>query len=248
MGVPLNPVLIVLKMSSRDDPPRKVQLCARSAARIAWPQSSFRVGAEGPSPRPSVPWHLYAAGLFVELLPELDGLLRGFRRARERNGLGGILGVGEVGGEGRDEVGEIRHFLVGEVGPGGHRGVGHAAPDDVDEVLMRRERSVGSRANLELARREVAGPRAQMRGGVAFAVPFLAVALRAVLEVELLARLALRLGPDVRSRRAHRSRRRGTQRRDQDSEHTGRARRVREPIRREVICARPPPWREASGP
>jgi hypothetical protein len=34
IGVPLNPVLIVLKMSSRDDPPRKVQLWARSAARM----------------------------------------------------------------------------------------------------------------------------------------------------------------------------------------------------------------------
>ena len=34
IGVPFNPVLIVLKMSSRDDPPRKVQRCARSAARI----------------------------------------------------------------------------------------------------------------------------------------------------------------------------------------------------------------------
>ena len=58
MGVPLSPVLIVLKISSRDEPPRKVQLCARSAGRIGCPQSSIRVGAEGPSPRPSVPWHL----------------------------------------------------------------------------------------------------------------------------------------------------------------------------------------------
>ena len=57
---------------------------------------------------------LDAAGLLVELLPELDRLLRGSRRARERNGLGDVLGVREVGGEGRDEVGEIRHFLVGE--------------------------------------------------------------------------------------------------------------------------------------
>ena len=58
IGVPLNPVLIVLKMSSRDEPPRKVQLCARFAARIGWPQSSFRVGAEIRRPRPSGPWHL----------------------------------------------------------------------------------------------------------------------------------------------------------------------------------------------
>ena len=57
IGVPLSPVVIVLKISSRDDPPRKVQLCARFAARIGWPKSSISVGAEGPSPRPSVPWH-----------------------------------------------------------------------------------------------------------------------------------------------------------------------------------------------
>ena len=100
-------------------------------------------------------------------------------------GLGSVLGLREVGGEGREEVGEIRHFLVGEGRPGGHRGVRHAAPDDVHEVLMGRERSVGSRADLELAGREVARPGAQVRGGVAFAVPVLAVALRTVLEVEL---------------------------------------------------------------
>ena len=65
---------------------------------------------------------------------------------------------------------------------------------------MRRQRSVGRRPDLELAGREVARPRAQMRGGIAFAVALLAVALRTVLEIELLARLPLRLGPDVRSR------------------------------------------------
>ena len=71
---------------------------------------------------------------------------------------------------------------------------------------MRRQRSVGSRADLELARCEVAGPWAQMGCRVAFAVPVLAVALRAVLEIETLARLPLRLGPDVLSRRGHRYR------------------------------------------
>ena len=34
IGVPLSPVVIVLKMSSRDGPPRKVQRCVRFAARI----------------------------------------------------------------------------------------------------------------------------------------------------------------------------------------------------------------------
>ena len=57
IGVPLNPVVIVRKMSSRDDPPRKVQGCARLAARIGWVKSSVSVGADGPSPRPRLPWH-----------------------------------------------------------------------------------------------------------------------------------------------------------------------------------------------
>ena len=161
---------------------------------------------------------LDAAGVDVELLPELDGLVRGARRARERNGLGNILGVREVGREGRDEVGEVRYFLVGEIWPGRHRRVGHAAPDDVDEVLVSRERTVGSRPDFELARCEGAGPGAQMGAGVALAVPFLAVALRAVFEIELLARLPLRLGPDVLSRRAHRSQRRRAQRGDEHGE------------------------------
>ena len=57
IGVPFIPVVIVRKMSSRDDPPRKVQLCVRFAARIGCPKSSVSVGAEGPSPRPRSPWH-----------------------------------------------------------------------------------------------------------------------------------------------------------------------------------------------
>ena len=244
IGVPLSPVLIVRKMSSRDEPPRKVQLCARSAGAYRMApvvHQGWRRRSVAPTERAVA---LDAAGLLVELLPELDGLLRGCRRARERHGLGDILGVREVGGEGRDEVGEIRHFLVGEVGPGGHRRVRHAAPDDVDEVLVGRERSVGRRPDLELAGREVARPGAQVRGGVAFAVPLLAVALRAVLEVELLARLPLRLGPDVRSRaRAPIPSARHTT----SAIRTATTRRAieREPTR--SFRARPPPWREASG-
>src|SRR5688500_14086199 len=57
IGGPLNPVLIVRKISSRVDPARNVQLCARFAARIGFPRSSVNVGAEGPSPRPRLPWH-----------------------------------------------------------------------------------------------------------------------------------------------------------------------------------------------
>ena len=141
---------------------------------------------------------LQAAGLRVELLPELNRLLRGSRRARERQWLGDTLGVREVRGESRNEVGEIRHFLVGQVGPGGHRGVGHAEPDDVDEILMGRERSVGSRANLELAGREVAGPGvtdAAWRSPAAS--PFSPWHCAQFLTIQDLARLPLRLGPDV---------------------------------------------------
>jgi len=54
-----------------------------------------------------------------------------------------------------------------------------------------------------------------VRSGVAFAVTFLAVALRTGSEVELLARFALRLGADVGTLRAHRSIRRGAQRGDE---------------------------------
>src|SRR5262245_55281695 len=83
---------------------------------------------------------------------------------------------------------------------------------------MGRERSVRSRANFELASREVSRPRIQVRRGVAFSVPLLAVALRTVLEVEGLSRFPLGLGADVLGGHAHRSRRRGPQRGDQESE------------------------------
>ena len=121
---------------------------------------------------------------------------------------------------------------------------------------MRRERSAGSRANLELARREVAGPGEQVRRGITFAVPLLAVALRAVLEIEVLARLPLRLGPEVGTLRfdsddtaslsagARAIARRDT--RQGDAGTTADSTR-REGIRREVIGARSP-WREASRP
>ena len=164
------------------------------------------------------PVALYAAVLHVELLPQLDRLCRSCRGARERHGLGGSFHVGEARGEGRQVVGEIRHLLVGQRGPRGHRGVGHAAPDDVDEVLMGRERSAGSRADLEVAHREFPGPGVQVRGGVPCAVTVLAVALRTVSEIERPARFPLRLGPHVLSRHAHRPHRHGAQRDDQDSE------------------------------
>src|SRR5262245_63992715 len=78
----------------------------------------------------------YAAILFVQLLPERDCVGRRSRRARQRNRLRDTLLVREVGREGRNEVREISDVLIGEIGPGGHRRIGHASPDDVDEILM----------------------------------------------------------------------------------------------------------------
>ena len=174
---------------------------------------------------------LQAAVVLVELLPERNGLACGGRRARKLEGLRHTLGDREIGREGLRVVGEIRHFLVGQVGPGRHRRVGHAAPDDVDEVLMGRKRSARSRPNLELARREVAGPWQQVQGGIPITVPLLAVALHAVPGVERLARLPLSLGPDVRTlrfdsgddgvaqrKRAEPTRRRAVQRANQESD------------------------------
>jgi hypothetical protein len=174
---------------------------------------------------------LDAPGLFVQLPAELDRLRRRVRRAREGNRLRDNLGVGEIGGEALDEVREIRYFLVGEIGPGGHRRVGHAAPDDVDDVLMRRQRSGGRRAHLELAGREVTGLGEQMRGGVALAVAFLAVALRAVPQIELLARLPLRLGPEIRTLCARQWRHQDTQQCGEESDRA--ARRARRGAERE---------------
>src|SRR5688572_32595955 len=62
---------------------------------------------------------------------------------------------------------------------------------------MRRERTVGSSANLEFARREVARRGQQMLGGIPLTVTLFAVALHTVLQVERLARLTLCIGPDV---------------------------------------------------
>ena len=148
---------------------------------------------------------LQAAVLLVGLLPEFNGLARGCRPAWKFHGLGDTLGDREIGGEGLEVVGEIRHFRIRQGGPPRHRGVGHATPDDGDEVLMGRERSAGSRPNLELAAREVAWPGEQVLGGIPVAVSLLAVALDTVLKVERLARLTLRVGPKVGTLCAHRS-------------------------------------------
>jgi hypothetical protein len=64
----------------------------------------------------------------------------------------------------------------------------------------------------------------QMDRGVTFAVTLLAVALRAVLRVELLARVPLRLRADVRTCRSHELRRRSTQPGEQHDDRRARDR------------------------
>ena len=99
-----------------------------------------------------------APGVLVQLLPLRDGLGRHARRARKLDRLRDLPAVGEIRREGLDVVRQVRDVVVGEVGPGRHRGVGHAAADDVDEVRVRRQRAVGRRPHLELPGREVPGP------------------------------------------------------------------------------------------
>src|SRR5689334_10710339 len=82
---------------------------------------------------------------------------------------------------------------------------------------MRRQRTVGRRANLELGGREVARLRSQMHRGIALSVTLFAVALRTVLEIQLLAGFPLRVGADVRSRRTPVSRQRGAPERNHES-------------------------------
>ena len=119
IGVPLSPVLIVRKISSRDEPPRKVQLCARSA------------GAYRMVPVVHQRWRRWsvAAAERTVALARSRCPRRASCRARSTpswcsarsaaHGLGDVFRVREIGRERRDEVGEIRHFLVGEVGQAG---------------------------------------------------------------------------------------------------------------------------------
>ena len=163
-------------------------------------------------------------------------------RARERHRLGHVLRVGELGRERRDEVGEVRHFLVREIGPGRHRRVGHAALDDVDEVLMRRERAVRRRAHLELAGREVARLREADAAWRSLRRP----PSRRGTARSTSSRAACPLPAALRSRGPDPARAHGPI----GSAATARRsapRRTRATIRRALISA-PPLWREASGP
>src|SRR2546425_1274908 len=58
IGVPRMPAPSRVAMSARLAPPRNVQRFVRFAGAMGWPHSSFSSGRDGPSPRPSLPWHL----------------------------------------------------------------------------------------------------------------------------------------------------------------------------------------------
>ena len=58
IGVPSTPVARRVAMSVRVLPPRNVQRLVRLAGAIGLPHSSFSSDRDGPSARPSVPWHL----------------------------------------------------------------------------------------------------------------------------------------------------------------------------------------------
>src|SRR5262249_10731486 len=59
IGVRRPPLARRVASSARPDPPRKVHRLVRFAGGIGGPHSSFSSEREGPSARPSVPWHLW---------------------------------------------------------------------------------------------------------------------------------------------------------------------------------------------
>src|SRR5439155_8883132 len=59
IGVPRTPAASRVAISVRNAPPRNVHRLVRFAGAIGWPHSSFSSARDGPSPRPSVPWHLW---------------------------------------------------------------------------------------------------------------------------------------------------------------------------------------------
>src|SRR2546428_12883515 len=58
IGVPGTPVARRVAPSTRLAPPRNVHRLVRLAGLIGCPHSSFSSGRDGPSARPSAPWHL----------------------------------------------------------------------------------------------------------------------------------------------------------------------------------------------
>ena len=130
-----------------------------------------------------------AAERAVELLALGDRLLGRGRRRAERDRLRSLGGIREAGVEGLQVLHDAVQLGVGQLRPGRHRAIGHAQPDHPLQVFVRGQRPRGGRAQLELAAREVARPGRQVHRGGPLAVALLAVALDAVLLVDLLARL-----------------------------------------------------------
>src|SRR3970040_1763273 len=58
MGVPMSPVTSRAATSLALAPPLKFHDFVRFAGLTGLPQSSLSSGADGPSPRPALPWHL----------------------------------------------------------------------------------------------------------------------------------------------------------------------------------------------
>jgi hypothetical protein len=58
MGVPRTPLASRVAISVRPPPPRNVHRLVRLAGAMGNPHSSFSSDRDGPSARPSVPWHL----------------------------------------------------------------------------------------------------------------------------------------------------------------------------------------------
>src|SRR5215467_15016725 len=71
IGVPSTPVASRVAMSRREPPPRNVHRLVRLAGLIGWPHSSFSSERDGPSARPSVPWHLLHSIASNTSLPRL---------------------------------------------------------------------------------------------------------------------------------------------------------------------------------
>ena len=72
IGVPRMPLARRVAMSVRLVPPRKVQAFVRFAGAIGVPHSSFSSERDGPSARPSVPWHLWHSIASNISLPRLS--------------------------------------------------------------------------------------------------------------------------------------------------------------------------------
>ncbi len=139
-----------------------------------------------------------AADLDEGLVAHLLGVRAELRCLGDVDGRGIGLRVLEIGREGLEVLDDVGHLPVGEDGVEvRHAGVGQAVLDRAPQVVVGGEVPGGRRAELVLARGEVAGPRVEARGGDAVAGAVVAVALGAVLGVDLLARLALGVGAQV---------------------------------------------------